>query len=271
MGFDHRLATRIRAQYGPWAVVTGASSGIGREFALWLAQAGVSTVLVARREAALNELASQLRTDFDAESRVVVADLSTLAGCDAVTEVAESLDVGLLVAAAGFGTSGDFLAGALDDEIEMLHVNCRATLIHAHQFGRRFAERGRGGMVLFSSILGWQGTPHAAHYAATKAWVQSLAEGMHAELAGTGVDVIAAAPGPTASGFGARAHMRMGQTMPASAVVVPVLTALGRRSTVLPGRLTKLLTWSLKTAPRRVRTRILGRIMGDMTAHQRGK
>ena len=108
------------------------------------------------------------------------------------------LDVGLLVAAAGFGTSGPFLDSDLTQELEMLDVNCRALLSQSLHFGRRFAERGRGGLILLASLVGFQGAPFSANYAATKAYVQSLAEALHVELALRGVDVLASAPGPAA-------------------------------------------------------------------------
>lgn len=118
--------------------------------------------------------------------------------------------------------------------------------------------------MLFGSIVGFQGTPFAAHYAATKAYVQALAEGLAVELAPRGVDVVASAPGPTHTGFAARAGMRMGKAL-TPAVAGPTLAALGRRTTVLPGRLTKLLTYSLAPLPRRARVAIMGRVMRGMT------
>jgi short-subunit dehydrogenase len=123
------------------------------------------------------------------------------------------LDIGLLVAAAGFGTSGLFLNSLLEQEMAMLNVNCRSLLGLIWHFGQRFAMRGRGGMVLMSSIVGFQGMPFAAHYAATKAYVQALAEALYVELAPMGIDVLAAAPGPTHSGFATRAGMQMGMAL----------------------------------------------------------
>ncbi len=117
----------------------------------------------------------------------------------------------------------------LEAEVEMLDVNCRALMAMSLKFGRRFAKRGRGGMVLMSSIVGFQGTPYAAHYAATKAYVQTLAEALHVELAPLGVDVLAAAPGPMASGFAARADMKMGAALTPEEIAVPILATLGRQ------------------------------------------
>jgi short-subunit dehydrogenase len=263
-----RAPEALRARYGPWAVVTGASSGIGREMAVALAGAGVHLVLVARRRAELEELSALLKTHEGVQTRVVVADLSTDAGIARLQDGTEDLDVGLLVASAGFGTSGAFLTADPVQELAMLDVNCRASLQLCLHFGPRLAERGRGGLVLMSSLVGFQGTPGAAHYAATKAYVQVLAEGLHAELKLFGVDVVASAPGPVHSGFAERADMRMGRAMAAADVVPPTLNALGRRTTVAPGVLTKVLTWSLAPLPRRFRVRIMTTVMGGMTRHQ---
>jgi short-subunit dehydrogenase len=97
--------------------------------------------------------------------------------------------------------------------------------------------------VLLASLVGRQGTPGAAHYAATKAYVQTLAEALHAELAPTGIDVVASAPGPVHSGFAARAGMRMTAALDPADVAAATLEALGRRAVVTPGALSKLLTW----------------------------
>jgi uncharacterized protein len=261
---DRRRA-RFRTQYGPWAVVTGASSGIGREIALGLAEAGLNLVLVARRRAVLEQMASDIGMSRESEIRVVAADLASESALETVEEATRDLDVGLLVAAAGFGTSGPFLNSSLEEELKMLDVNCRAPLRMALRYGRRFARRGRGGIVLMSSIVGFQGTPNAANYAATKAYVQALAEALHVELAPHGVDVLASAPGPTASGFAARARMHMRVALEPEDVARSTLEALGRTSTVLPGALSKLLAYSLVPLPQWARVRIMGRVMGGMT------
>jgi short-subunit dehydrogenase len=251
---------KFHACYGPWAVVTGASSGIGRECAKWLAAAGFDLVLVARRGAELQHLTRELARP----SRIVVADLADGAGLAAVEAATADLDVGLLVAAAGFGTSGPFLDGDPQVEKAMLDLNCSAVLSQSRHFGMRFVRRGRGGLVLFGSLVGFQGAPWAAHYAATKAYVQTLAEGLHVELASHGVDAIASAPGPVHSGFAARARMKMSAAEQPATVARATMEALGRKMTVTPGVLAKFLTFSLMMAPRSLRSRIMGRIMGGM-------
>lgn len=261
--------TRLRTQYGTWAVVTGASSGIGRELAERLAEAGLNLLLVARNEKALTDLAATWRARHGVQVEVVAVDLGEAAGIAAVIAASRAHDVGLLVAAAGFGTSGRFVEGDVAAERAMLAVNCGALMALSHHFGQAFAVRGRGGIILLSSMVAFQGVPFAAHYAATKAYVQTLAEALHRELRPRGVDVLAAAPGPVYSGFADRANMVMSMALRPEDVGVPILRALGRKATVLPGLLTKVLVYSLRTVPRWAKVSIMAKVMGGMTAHQR--
>ncbi len=255
----------LREKYGPWAVVTGASDGIGRAFAVRLAEAGVHLVLAARRQEVLEALAAELMQKHGVQTQVVPVDLASQAGVHALTEATRSLDVGLLVASAGFGTSGPFLDGELEAELGMIDVNCRALASLSHVFGNRFIQRKRGGLVLMSSLVAFQGVPRAANYAATKAYVQSFAEGLRHELAPHGVDVLASAPGPVNSGFAARASMTMGLAQTPAEVATSTLWALGRTGTVRPGWLAKFLEFSLAFLPRWGRVRMMGVVMSGMT------
>lgn len=212
-------------------------------------------------------MAKDLSDRYGIEVRLIIQDLAVEGNLEILTVQTQDLEVGLLVAAAGFGTSGTFLNSQLEQEMEMLNVNCRSLLGLTWQFSQRFAQQRRGGIVLMSSIVGFQGAPFAAHYAATKAYVQSLAEALSVELAPIGVDVIASAPGPTNSGFGDRAGMKMGKALSAAEVAEETLKALGRKSTVLPGFLSKLITYSLSPLPRWVQVRIMGSVMNSMTKH----
>jgi uncharacterized protein len=178
------------------------------------------------------------------------------------------VNIGLLVASAGFGTSGTFITSSVQNEQNMLRVNCEAVLLLTHHFSKVFISQQRGGIILLSSIVGFQGVPYAAHYAATKAYIQALAEGIYHELKPFGVDVLAAAPGPVKSGFGERADMNMKVALTTQQVAVPILKALGKRATVLPGALTKLLVYSLRTVPRSIKVLIMKQVMKGMTQHQ---
>jgi uncharacterized protein len=258
---------RLKARYGAWAVVTGASEGIGREFALEFARCGINVVLVARRKAQLQELASQLSSNHKVECLTIAVDLATDAGNLALIEQTATLDVGILVASAGFGTSGSFVSSDLIDEEAMLDVNCRALLRATWHFARCFRDRKRGGIVLLSSIVAFQGTAQSAHYAATKAYVQTLAEGLHAELRASHVDVLSVAPGPVATGFATRANLKMSNAMSPDIIAKQSLDALGKATTARPGLLSKVLGYSLAMTPRWGRVKIMSAVMSGMTAH----
>ncbi|MDJ0942567.1 MAG: SDR family NAD(P)-dependent oxidoreductase [Kiloniellales bacterium] len=258
----------LRGRYGPWALVTGASDGIGREMAACLAQAGLDLVLVARRRPKLERIAAELAARHGIEARILALDLGAPESLEAVAAATAELEVGLLVACAGFGTSGGFLESDGEAELDMVDVNCRAVLGLCKAFARDFAARKRGGLILMSSLLAFQGVPLAANYAATKAYVQTLAEGLHLELAPLGIDVLACAPGPIHSGFAARAGMRMGMGQRPKDIAQATLDALGRRTTVRPGWLAKCLEGSMVGLPRWARTRILAQVMRGMTKHR---
>ncbi|MEL6186055.1 MAG: SDR family NAD(P)-dependent oxidoreductase [Myxococcota bacterium] len=255
---------RFAQRFGPWALVTGASEGIGREMARGLARRGLNVILVARREEVLVSLAAELAVRTD----VVAADLSTPEGVTKVLAAAEDKEVGLAAFAAGFGTSGDFTGIAAEEELQMVDLNCRSVVALLHGLVPAMAARGRGGVVLFSSLVAFQGVPRASTYAATKAFNQVLAEGLRLELGASGVEVLATAPGPVESGFGTRADMRMSGALSSEVVAEGTIRALGRRGTVRPGFSSRGLEWALRWLPRSGRSRMVGRVMAQMTRHQ---
>ncbi len=255
----------LKERYGPWGLVTGASDGIGREMAIRMAEAGLNLILVARRAETLQLLADDLMARYGIEAKALPVDLADTQQVSGLLSSTEAYDIGLFVAAAGFGTSGPFIDQDVVTELEMLDVNCRAVIQICHRLGARFVERKRGGIILFSSIVAFQGVPRAAHYAATKAHIQTFAEGLRRELAPFGVDVLAAAPGPVASGFSGRAGMTMWRALTPQDVGVETLAALGKVGTVRPGYLSKLLEAALSPLPRWGRTRIMALVMAGMT------
>lgn len=261
--------SRLKNKYGQWAIVTGASSGIGLELATQLAKAGLNLIINARHLENLQEVEKQLKSVSNIAIKMVAADASEAEGVENIIQAAQGVDVGLLVVSAGYGTSGNFIDSSLHSEINMLRLNCEALLSLTHYYSQQFAKQKRGGIILMSSMVAFQGTPFSANYAATKAYVQTLAEALAVELQIHGVDVLAAAPGPVESGFSRRANMKMSIFMTPSQVGVPILHALGRKTTVLPGLLTKVLVYSLSTVPRWAKVKIMEKVMGGMTAHQK--
>lgn len=254
----------LKRRFGPTALVTGASDGIGRAFAMQLAENGFDLILVARRASLLQELAQEIGTRCDVAVRICAMDLSDPTKVPELMRLTEGLPVGLVVAAAGFGSIGPFLEQDMEAEINMVDLNCRCVVELSYGFGQRMAAQGRGGIILFGSLVGFNGAPLSATYVATKGFVQSFAEGIAAELRPRGVDVLSVAPGPVGTGFAARAGMQMGQAATPAMVAQRALSALGRQTTVRPGFLAKFLGWSLAMLPRWGRVRVMGVIMKGM-------
>ncbi|MCB9232319.1 MAG: SDR family NAD(P)-dependent oxidoreductase [Bacteroidia bacterium] len=269
MKLSIKTAQRLMKKYGSWVLITGATSGIGRELAVKFAEAGFNLVITGRREALLQELCTELFEFHRAEIIPVSGDLSRREDVELLLRETAHLSPGIAVLNAGFGTSGNFLDSDLESELNMLDLNCRAVLLLTHGLARRLKAASQpGAIVLMSSMVAFQGVPQAAHYAATKAWVQSLGEGLRPELNAAGIDLLIAAPGPVESGFAARANMKMSLSLRPEAVGVPIISAIGRRSTLLPGFLTKLLVYNLRMVPRWAKIRIMGKVMGGFTRHQ---
>jgi short-subunit dehydrogenase len=269
MRFTEKEKKRLKQKYGDWAIVTGATSGIGLELTERLAEAGFNIIINARNKNRLEEIRQQLESNYSSKIIVVAADCGEPEGIRKIINAEKDKNTGLVAVCAGYGSSGLFIESNLPNEIGMLRVNCEGILQLTHYFSKQFAKKKRGGIVLMSSLVAFQGVPYAAHYAATKANVQSLGEALAIELKPYGVDVLSAAPGPVRSGFEMRANMKMNMSLTTAEVGIPILEALGRKHTVLPGFLSKFLVWSLRTVPRWGKILIMKKVMGGMTKHQR--
>ena len=190
-------------RYGPWAVIAGASEGIGEHAARQLAADGMSLVLVSRRPAALDTLRESILAEDaapDVEVRVVALDLATDDAAARLCAEIDALDVGLLFYNAGAdATATAFLDRAADDVLGMVRCNVVTATALCHAIGRRMRDRGRGGIVVISSGAAIAGAALIATYSATKAYQQILCEGLWAELDGTGVDVVCVMAGTTAT------------------------------------------------------------------------
>jgi short-subunit dehydrogenase len=269
MNFSNNLKDKLKIKYGTWALVTGASSGIGKEIAERLAESGLNLILVARRKNLLEEFSANLQSKYTTQLKIIEKDLSNQTEVFELIKNVSEYDIGLVVLSAGFGISGQFFETKIEDEVSMLQVNCLSLLILSHHFNKKFIAQKRGGIILMSSIVAFQGVPYAANYAATKAYVQSLAEALYIESKPYGVAILSAAPGPVNSGFEVRANMKMNKSLKPEKIGIAILKALGRKQTVYPGFLTKFLVGSLRTAPRALKVRIMKLVMGGMTKHQR--
>ena len=258
---DSRRRKRFRGRYGPWALVTGASDGIGKAVAAEIAAQGINVVLCARRRDRLETIAADLAGAHGVQTRVVTADLVQPGGVDQLVRETRHLDIGLVILSAGFATSGLFADAAMTPELEMVCLNVTVVTRLAQTCAQQMVSKGHGGIVLVGSILGRQGVPWVSCYAATKAYVRVLAEGLHHELKPRGIDVLAVEAGPVRSGFEARAGLKYGSATNPQVVAQAVVAALGKRVSVIPGVRARFLVTSMAMLPRRARVRFLGDVM----------
>jgi hypothetical protein len=254
----------------PTALVTGASSGIGRELAIVLARNGHDLVLVARRRPELESLADELQAAYQATSHVVPADLSSGDGVAAVVAAVDAagLEVDVLINNAGLGGHGRFTETETASDEMQLSVNVLALTRLTKAFLPGMVSRRRGRVLNLASTAAFQPGPFMAIYYATKAYVLSFSEALSEEVRGTGVTVTALAPGAVRTAFFDVAKVdsnsrlvRSPGTLDADVVAQAGYDAMMRgRSLVIPGFANRLGMESLRIAPRRLVTRVVARL-----------
>jgi hypothetical protein len=180
--------------YGPWALVTGASAGLGAAFARRIASEGVHCLLVAEDGEGLSRIATEIREAYGVETRVVEQDLTEEGFLRPVEEAAHGLEVGLLVNNAGIGCGGHFVRRDPARIEALVRLNCLAPTLLARRFMPLMTARGRGGVIFVSSIMGLVSAPWEAAYSGSKAYLLRLAEALWHEQAAAGVDVLALCP-----------------------------------------------------------------------------
>ena len=247
-------ADEFRDRYGPVALVTGASSGIGYAFAEELAERGFDLVLVARRADRLEELARKLEVAHGTHSQLVVADLSEPDAPARIVEATDEVDIGLVVSNAGFNIKGAFEAKNASAMAKMLMVNCNAPMQLAHGFIPRLKARGKGGIVLTASVEGLIGCPYSTAYSASKALVVSLGEGLWGELQPEGIDVLTLCPGATeseATASHSKEFSALQDLQPAREVAKLTLENIANGPTYVPHERYKAMFEGLVALPRR--------------------
>lgn len=229
----------LSERYGPWALVTGASSGLGELFAQKLAAAGFNLVIAARRIELLEALKDQLSRDHGVQTRCVRVDLSEADSTDQLIRACEDLEIGLLINNAGSGVPGAFADSDIALEKGFIQLNCISPVVLVRHFLPRMLARGKGGIMLVSSLMGFQGVPFMANYSATKGYLLNFGEALHHECRDTGVDVLVLAHGATETP-GKYLHpvdysKLPIQWMAAEHVADAALEAIGRKAFVIPG------------------------------------
>ena len=263
---DSTFCTR----YGSWAVVAGASIGLGAEFATQLAARGLNVVVVARQADRLAELSQRLSTTYRVELRPLPIDLSAPDAPALIAEQTRDLEVGLLIYNAALSIIGPFLDQPLDQHLRELDTNTRAPLALAHLLGQSMRARQRGGIILMSSLSASFGSALIANYAATKAYNQVLGEGLWDELRAHGVDVLACCASTiTTPNYLAsqpkRSRLGSFGALTPEAVVTETLNALGRQPSLIPGRSNRLAAFFIRRMlPRRVAIQMMGQTLRGM-------
>ena len=252
-----------------WAVVTGASSGLGSEFATALAARGTRLVLVARREEPMRELAATLTARHGVEIVVEALDLGEASAPAALRERLDrrGIDPAILINNAAFGLSAPFLEHDPERLRAMLQLDVVATTELTYFFGKRMAARGRGRILLVASLAGHQPTPRLAAYGAAKAYLVSLGEALHVELAPS-VGVTVLSPGLMDTGFNAvagyepNASLSGAKLAPARVAAIGLEALFADRPSVIAGGLNRAMAFSNRFLSRHVAARMVLRMSG---------
>jgi short-subunit dehydrogenase len=260
----------VKSFAGKWALITGASSGLGLEFADLLAAQKANLVLAARRREPMEKLAADLRRKYRVDVLVEPIDLASpgAAGRLKSSLDAKSVTIDILVNNAGYGLHGNFLDTAIERTVDMIQLNITALTELTYLFGRDMAVRRSGHILLIASLIGFQAVPSYAAYAATKAYVLILGEALHEELRPHCVVVTSLSPGHTATGFDAAAGavasplLRL-LTMKPRPVAASGIAALSKgRAMVVAGLMNKMVAFSNRLTPRSMQRATMSKIVG---------
>ena len=255
-----------KERFGPWAMVTGASSGIGEEFARQLAASGLNLVLVARRGPLLKSLAEELSARFKIQCRTVVSDVSEHNFLEPLAKATDDLDIGLVISNAGTGNPGRFLDHELSQLMNVARLNALSQMQIAHYFGRKLKQRGRGGLLMAGAMGAIGGIAYMANECGTKAYVQSFGLSLHEELKKSGVNVTVLIVPPTQTAiigkFGLDpAAMPMKPMQPTQCVTEALNALVRNQTTILPGRINRMM---MSLIPQGTQRKMMGLMMGKV-------
>jgi short-subunit dehydrogenase len=255
---------------GKWALVTGASSGFGVEFAKLLAERNANLVLVARRTEPMDKLAEELRQKYSVQVVVIGKNLSRPGvGAELKSDLdGRGIAIDILINNAGYGMYGNFLDQMPQKISDMMQINMMTVTELTHIFASDMVKNGSGHILLLASTLGYQAVPGYAAYAASKAYVLQFGEALHQELKPRGVSVTTLCPGLSATSFGEVAGQKLSLLLkilimkPQPVAQAGVLAMLRRRATVVPGFFNKATVFLDRLMPRSMQRVVLGKVVG---------
>jgi short-subunit dehydrogenase len=257
----------FKQRYGDWALVTGGTSGIGAALVRQFAAAGMNIVLVARTQTKLDEMAKSLKSEFGVEVRTIAADLSAPQSPAMVIDAVKDLEIAVLVPGAAVETSGYFVDTTIERQAALVQMDVTTPMMLTHHFGAGMASRGRGAILLVSSLSGWSAQPYMANYGASKAYILSLGASLYHEMKDKGVDVSVLSPGPTDTPMIANSGVdfdSMGMSiMTPESVALEALEGLGKRPDTVPGFKNRMMVFMMtRAASRRSSGAMFKKMMG---------
>ena len=254
-------------RYGEWALVTGASSGLGADFVRQLAEKRMNIILTARRIDMMDALAREVEDAYGVKTQVIGQDLIEPDAVEIIKNSVKEKEVGILVNNAGYGALGRFHENDMDYQVNMVRLNCIAPVSLTGAFIDDMVEGGKGAVIFLASTAAYQGVPYFSVYSATKAFNLLIAEGLWGEYKKLGVDVMALSPGYTSTEFQSHANVeqRRGPKPAKSPDVVKLaLNKLNKRASVIHGTINYMGAFIGRLLPRKAAVTIGGAIMKMM-------
>lgn len=229
--------TDFKSKYGPYALITGAASGIGRAFAETLAARGIHPIILDINVVDAKQFVEDLKEKYQVDAQLLALDLAKPDFMKPLTELSEKLDIGLVIHCAAVSLVDEYLHIPVEKHRLLVGVNVSATMELAYYFGTQFKAKGRGGIILVSSASAMQGSALVQHYAASKAYILTLAEGLWYELKSKGVDVLGLMPGSTETPaiHVGDPDLSDAYIMSAEDVAVEALNTLGKQPSLISG------------------------------------
>lgn len=241
-------------KYGPWAIITGATSGTGYQFAHLLANKGMHLVLVARDKKALLETKKKITNQYHVQVKTITTDLSTPESISKIEKFTQQLEVGLLINNAGYSITGEFHREEWENHSKLLETILKTPMVLTHLFVNEMIKRGRGGIVLVSSSVAYTSVPLWSVYSAGKAALLNFGESLSQELKKYNVDVLTVCPGAMNTKFQERSGISTSGLMEPEKVAILTLRSLGHKATLLPGMSNKILFQGLvRILPKSIR------------------
>ncbi|PXF45731.1 Testosterone 17-beta-dehydrogenase 3 [Gracilariopsis chorda] len=249
--------------YGPWALLTGASSGIGAEFVRQLAPSGLKLILVARRKERMQQLSHEVENKYGTEVKIIATDLANESGWQHVVSECENLEIGLLINNAGMQTHGSFFRDPVAKHLDIVKLNSSAVVALTHAFGSKMVRRKKGGIIITSSISSTP-IPWVATYCASKSFASTFGRSIREELLQYGVGLTVLEPAIVTSEMSAEVQKTVDMSsgafpeQPVEECVSEALDAFMRgRPKIIPGLRNRLQVGVMRSLPEALQMRLL--------------